>query len=225
MSDSALLLGWFAVFVFSVTLHEAAHAWVAKRGGDLTAYSIGQVSLNPIPHMRREPFGMLLLPVISLFAVGWPIGYASAPFDPGWAERHHKRAAIMALAGPVSNLLVAIFSLLTIYIGLSAGIFYWGPQDYAQIVTAVDGSMLKGFATLLSMLLAMNLLLFVLNIMPIPPLDGSSAIPLFLNTRQTQRYREIIHQPVVSMVGILLIFMSIKYIFPPVYSLAIRILY
>jgi len=225
LSNSALLLGWFAVFIFSVTFHEAAHAWVAKRGGDLTAYSAGQVSLNPIPHMQREPFGMLLLPVISLFAIGWPIGYASAPFDPAWAERHHKRAAIMALAGPVSNLLVALCCLLIMYIGLSSEIFYPGPHDYVQLVTAEKGSMLVGLSTLLSMLLFMNLLLFVLNIMPIPPLDGSAVIPLFLSARQTQRYQNIIHQPAVSMIGMISIFMLIKYIFPPVHALAVHVLY
>ena len=225
MNNPALLIGWFAVFIFSVTLHEAAHAWVAKRGGDLTAYSAGQVSLNPIPHMRREPFGMLLLPLISLFAIGWPIGYASAPFDPVWAERHHKRAAIMALAGPVSNLLVAMGCLLIMYFGLRNGMFSPGTNLYLQLVTAADGSVLMGLSSLLSMLLFMNLLLFVLNIMPIPPLDGSGVIPLFLNARQTQRYRAIIYKPVVSMIGMLSIFMLIKYIFPPVYNVAVRILY
>jgi len=225
LSNSALLLGWFAVFVFSVTFHEAAHAWVAKRGGDLTAYSAGQVSLNPIPHIRREPFGMLLLPVISLFAVGWPIGYASAPFDPIWAERHHKRAAIMALAGPVSNLLVALCCLLIMYLGLQSGTFTGGTDTYIQLVSAADGSMLMGLSTLLSMLLFMNLLLFVLNIMPIPPLDGSAVIPLFLSASQTQRYRAVIHHPAVSIVGMLSIFLLIRYIYPPVHDLAVRILY
>ena len=220
-----MLLGWFAVFVFSVTLHEAAHAWVAARGGDLTAYSAGQVSLNPVPHMRREPFGMLLLPIISLVSIGWPIGYASAPFDPVWAERHNKRAAIMALAGPMSNLLLAVFALLVMYFGLINGMFSTGDHAYIQVVTAEDGSMLRGLSTLLSMLLFMNLLLFVLNIMPIPPLDGSAVIPLFLNARQAQRYRTFIYRPILSLVGMIMIFMLIRYIYPPVHFLALEILY
>jgi Zn-dependent protease len=225
LGNPALLLGWFAVFIFSVTLHEAAHAWVAARGGDLTAYSAGQVSLNPLPHIRREPFGMLLLPVISLLVIGWPIGYASAPFDPGWAERHHKRAAIMALAGPLSNLLLAIVCMLIMYLGLTSGMFSAGDHAFLRIVSAPDGSILQGLAMLLSMLLFMNLLLFVLNIVPIPPLDGSAVIPLFLNASQTQRYRAFIHHPAAGMIGMLLIFILIKYIYPPVHFLAIDILY
>ena len=61
----------YLVFLFSTVLHEAAHAWSAMRGGDLTAYHGGQVSLDPRPHIRREPFGMVLLPLLSLAASGW----------------------------------------------------------------------------------------------------------------------------------------------------------
>lgn len=225
MNNPEILLGWFTVFVFSVTVHEAAHAWMAKRGGDLTAYSGGQVSLNPLPHMRREPFGMLILPIISLFLVGWPIGYASAPFDPAWAERHHRRAAIMALAGPMSNLLLAIVCMLVMFFGLKSGMFSAGNHAYLQVVTAEEGSLLWGMSTLLSMLLLMNLLLFVLNIIPIPPLDGSAVIPLFLSETQTQRYRSFIYNPAFAIIGMIIIFLLIKYIYPPLHFLALKIIY
>src|SRR4030095_17150020 len=79
--DLTNALVYYVVFLLSTTLHEAAHAWAAARGGDLTAYHGGQVSLDPIPHIRREPFGMLILPLISALATGCPFGYASAPFD------------------------------------------------------------------------------------------------------------------------------------------------
>jgi hypothetical protein len=68
---------YFVVFLFSTTLHEAAHAWAALRGGDLTAYNGGQVTLDPRPHIKREPFGMVVLPLVSALATGWPMGYAS----------------------------------------------------------------------------------------------------------------------------------------------------
>ena len=83
---------FYLVFLFSTVLHEAAHAWTALRGGDPTAYHGGQVSLDPRPHIRREPFGMIMLPLISLAASGWIFGYASAPYDPRWAEQHPRRA-------------------------------------------------------------------------------------------------------------------------------------
>jgi hypothetical protein len=70
---------YYIAFLFSTTVHEAAHAWAAKLGGDLTAYHGGQVSLDPRPHIRREPIGMVLLPVISTLLSGWPFGFASAP--------------------------------------------------------------------------------------------------------------------------------------------------
>jgi Zn-dependent protease len=94
----------FVVFLFSTTLHEAAHAWAALRGGDPTAYRGGQVSLDPRPHIRREPLGLVVLPIITALVSGWPMGFASAPYDPQWAQRHPTRAALMSLAGPAANL-------------------------------------------------------------------------------------------------------------------------
>src|SRR5690606_12527985 len=114
---------YYLVFLVSTTGHEAAHAWAAKRGGDLTAYHGGQVSLNPVPHIRREPYGMLLLPLVSVVLSGWPFGFASAPYDRRWAERHPRRAAWMALAGPAANLLLVVASLVAIRAGAEAGVF------------------------------------------------------------------------------------------------------
>jgi Zn-dependent protease len=73
---------WYVAFLFSTTCHEASHALVAKLGGDDTAALGGQVSLNPIPHIRREPFGMVLIPLLAFFMSGSMIGWASAPYDP-----------------------------------------------------------------------------------------------------------------------------------------------
>ena len=98
---------WFVVFLFSTTLHEAAHALLARLGGDDTAYLGGQVTLNPLPHLRREPFGMLLMPIMTFFMAGWMMGWASTPFDPRWAERHPGRQAAMSAAGPASAITAA----------------------------------------------------------------------------------------------------------------------
>src|ERR1700751_2150411 len=91
---------WLVVFLLSMSAHEASHAYIAKVLGDPTAYLGGQVTLDPIPHIRREPFGMLLLPIISYLASGWMIGWASAPYNAAWAAQYPRRAAVMALAGP-----------------------------------------------------------------------------------------------------------------------------
>src|SRR5215210_2042258 len=108
---------FYVVFLFSTTLHEAAHAWAALRGGDRTAYEGGQVTLDPLPHIRREPIGMVVLPLISVLVSGWPLGFASAPYDPEWAEKHPRRAAWMALAGPGANFALVLIAGLSLRIG------------------------------------------------------------------------------------------------------------
>ncbi len=122
MPELADGLIYYAVFLFSTTLHEAAHAWAALRGGDPTAYHGGQVTLDPLPHIRREPVGMVVLPILSVIVSGWPFGFASAPYDPNWALRHPKRAAWMALAGPAANLSLVAGSILLIRIGSLFGV-------------------------------------------------------------------------------------------------------
>ena len=81
-------LGWYAVFLIAITCHEAAHAWAAKLLGDPTAYYAGQVTLNPGPHIEREPIGTIIVPVLSYVLNGWMIGWASAPYDPFWAAQY-----------------------------------------------------------------------------------------------------------------------------------------
>ena len=106
-------------------------------GGDPTAYHGGQVSLDPRPHIKREPFGMVALPLISVALSGWPFGFASAPYDIHWAMRYPKRAAWMALAGPAGNLLLVLSAAATIRIGSSAGVFAApGAVSFDQVVTA-----------------------------------------------------------------------------------------
>ena len=87
---------WYAVFLFTLTFHEGAHALFAYGGGDDTAYRGGQVTLNPIPHIRREPFGTILIPIMTFFMSGWMMGWASAPYDRYWGQRHPKRLAAMS---------------------------------------------------------------------------------------------------------------------------------
>ena len=94
--DPQAAVVYFLVFLISATFHEAAHALAAYWGGDPTAYEGGQVSINPWPHMRREPFGMVAIPLFFVFTRGFPIGWASTPYDPTWAAQHPRRAAWMS---------------------------------------------------------------------------------------------------------------------------------
>src|SRR5262249_4613367 len=101
------LVFWLPAFLFSTTVHEAAHAWAAWRLGDPTAYLAGQVSLSPWPHVRRSPIGMVVIPLLTSLTQGWTMGWASSPYDRDWADRYPRRAAVMALAGPLGNLAIA----------------------------------------------------------------------------------------------------------------------
>jgi Zn-dependent protease len=223
-------LAFYFVFVFSVTCHEAAHAWAAKIGGDLTAYQGGQVSLDPIPHMKREPFGMVVLPLISVSLTGWPFGYASAPYDPSWAERFPKRAAWMALAGPAANLALVVATGIAIHVGMGLEVFEAPSRlNFSSVVAAVGSdsthSMAGALAFVLSVLFSMNLLLAVLNLMPLPPLDGSGALPLILPERWLDGYRRFIHQPMLAWIGILIVWNVIGELFWPTFFFCIGLLY
>src|SRR5688572_22262351 len=121
---------WFVAFLFSTTVHEAMHAFVAWKGGDPTAYHGGQVSLSPVPHVRREPIGMVVVPLLTALTQGWALGWASTPYDPYWAARHPKRAALMSAAGPAGNLAIALLAFAIIKVGLTSGWFV--PPDTAS---------------------------------------------------------------------------------------------
>src|SRR5579863_9914406 len=114
---------WYVVFLFSTTCHEASHALVAKIGGDETAALGGQITLNPIPHIRREPFGMVVVPLLAFLFSGQIIGWASAPFNPEWERRYPRRSAWMALAGPAANFSLMLTAVVIIHIGRSQGWF------------------------------------------------------------------------------------------------------
>src|SRR6187402_385850 len=131
---------WFVAFLFSTTVHEAMHALVAWKGGDPTAYHGGQVSLSPIPHIRREPIGMLVVPLLTSLTQGWAMGWASAPYDPVWAERHPRRAALMAAAGPAGNYAIAALAFVAIKLGLLFGIFV-APENagFSHVVVMASG--------------------------------------------------------------------------------------
>jgi Zn-dependent protease len=227
MPDLGEALVYYAVFLLSTTLHEAAHAWAAKRGGDLTAYHGGQVSIDPRPHIRREPFGMVVLPVISVLISGWPFGFASAPYDPNWARRYPRRAAWMALAGPAANLALIIIAGLLVNAGVALGIFF-SPEriSFGHVAGAQGGGVAEAAAVLLGVVFSLNLVLFILNMLPVPPLDGSGALPLLLSPEATRRYQDFIwRQPALGWIGILVAWQVFDFVFNPVFLVAVNLLY
>ena len=220
---------FYVVFLFSTTLHEAAHAWAALRGGDPTAYEGGQVTLDPVPHIRREPVGMVILPVISVLVSGWPLGFASAPYDVRWAQRHPRRAAWMALAGPGANLLLVLVAGILINVGLSAGVFL-APESisFADVTASAAGvgGPWDAVGYFLGTIFALNLLLMLFNLLPVPPLDGSAALVLGLPDRLVPRYQAFLwSNPGLGLLGIFLAWQVFDLLFDPVFTMALNALY
>lgn len=203
--DLALYLMWYVVFLLSVTCHEAAHAIVAKWGGDLTAYQAGQVTLNPMPHIQREPWGMVVMPMLSLTLGGMLIGWGSAPYDPYWEQRYPRRAAWMALAGPAANIILVLLAAIAIRVGLVSGAFTPIPFDFTsfgRLVDAAPGSTAEGISIFLSLLFCQNVLLAFFNMLPVPPLDGNTAITLILPERLAEAFRVATRTGFLAMFGI-----------------------
>jgi Zn-dependent protease len=223
--DPTVAVVYYVVFLFSTTVHEAAHALAAKLGGDLTAYHGGQVSLDPRPHIRREPVGMVLLPLISVVLSGWPFGFASAPYDPNWAMRHPRRAAWMALAGPGANLVLVLLAVLVVRLAVAGGVFYAPEQVRFGEVVGAEGAW-EAVALFVGVVFSLNLVLAALNLLPFPPLDGSGAVPLLLNAAATERYQRFLWgNPALGWIGILVAWQVFAAVFQPVFLVAVNVLY
>ena len=223
-----LVLGliWYIVFLFSTTCHEGGHSLAAYLGGDRTSFEGGQMSLNPLPHIRREPFGLVVVPILSYLVAHWMIGWASAPYNPAWQQRYPRRAAWMALAGPGANFILVIVSGISIRLGILLGFFRF-PESvgFTHVVeAAVPGA--AGFAaTFLSILFVLNLLLGTFNLLPVPPLDGNTGITLFMSERAALRFLHWTRSQGFGMAGLLLAWVLYGRIFDFIFRAFLAALY
>ena len=181
--------------IFAITLHEAAHGYVAKHFGDMTAYMEGRVSLNPLRHI--DPFGTVALPLIllgltKLVGGGIIFGWAK-PVPVNFANlRHPKRDMLwVAAAGPISNFVMALIWALLVKIGLSL------PQNYFALPLALMGAAGVFF----------NIIIMVLNLVPLPPLDGGRILVSLLPRRVAWRVARI--EPYGFLILILLLFSGV----------------
>jgi Zn-dependent protease len=169
------------VFLFAISVHESAHAWMANRRGDPTARMLGRVTLNPIKHI--DPVGTVLLPVIAALTHFPMIGWAKpTPVDPRNFKNPVLDDILTSVAGPVSNFLVAICALLALLlIKLSSPL---GQQivfgiPYGMISPEMNSALVPS-SLLLYELMRINIILGVFNLIPVPPLDGSHVLRHFL---------------------------------------------
>ena len=229
MDSTLLAFGFleYVVFLLSTTCHEAAHALIAKWGGDKTAFEGGQVSLNPLPHLRREIFGMVVLPLIGILSGTGLIGYASAPYNPAWSIQYPKRSGLMSLAGPAANFLLAILAGLIMRVGLAVGFFLPGSISTANIVEPAAAGFATGAATILSVFFSLNLLLGCFNLLPIPPLDGYGVLGLFVDSEGALK---LLHlrmklRGMGMMAGILIASYLLGYVYNPLLANGVRLIY
>lgn len=199
---------WAIPVIFAITVHEVAHGWVASKLGDKTALMLGRITLNPIKHI--DPIGTILVPILCLMIGGLIFGWAK-PVPVTWRNLKNKRRdpALVALAGPGSNLLMALF---------------WG-----AIAKLAAFGVHAGFQPLLLFVLMgvagiqINLMLGILNLIPIPPLDGSHVAESVMPRRWAYYYERI--SPYGFMILLLLMFSGVLIaIMGPPYSFLMQMI-
>lgn len=157
-------LGWvlvsLLVLLFSLSLHESAHAWMAERLGDPTGRMLGRVTLNPLPHI--DPMGTLLFPVVGLIAGGFIFGWAKpVPVNTARLRDPRRHHIWVAAAGPLSNIVAAAGFL----VGFRLVQMFSGP--------GMSSTLLEPLGLVCQAGIFLNVILAVFNLIPIPPLDGS----------------------------------------------------
>ncbi len=180
MTNIVQIIMWILAFVPAIVLHEMGHAVAAYKLGDPTAKRNGRISFNPIRHI--DPFGTVLLPLLLVLANMPVFGYAKpVPYNPRYFKDPKKGELIVGLAGPAANLVQALAGALiafVIYLVVPASEFYYAsPLNYVM--------------SFLYMYVQVNLFLMFFNIIPIPPLDGSSIFAFILPRKYLNSYYKI----------------------------------
>ncbi len=169
----------FAVFLFSTTIHEASHAWTAWKWGDPTAKDLGRITLNPIPHI--DLLGTVIVPLVTLISTsgGGIMGWASTPVDKSRMRDSRWGDFWTSAAGPISNLLLAVISFVLLKVVLHSAL------------GDATGDLGKPIRFMLWTGVWLNIFLMILNLLPIPPLDGSHLLQNLLPDSLADLYEQI----------------------------------
>jgi len=208
----ALGLTTYVVLLFSLSVHESAHGWMAHKMGDDTAMRLGRVSLNPIVHI--DPIGTLLFPLIQIFTNVPLLGWAKpTPYNPANFRRDvtlRRGHILVAAAGPVSNFLLAL-----IFTG--------------ALVLLVRGGLVQGHDSFLLTLavlgIQLNVLLALFNLVPIPPLDGSKVASFGLRGDLGDRYDRVMGPYGFVILMLLLVSGALGYVLGPLQNLILSALF
>jgi Zn-dependent protease len=164
---------WLILLIPSITVHEFAHGYAAYRLGDPTAKNAGRLTLNPIKSI--DPFGTVILPLLMFFTGGPIFGYAKpVPYNPMYFKDLRKGEIITGFAGPASNFALAL---------LGSALAWSAIPAAAVSVSFAQALYLIGYTLAMT-----NLVLMFFNLIPIPPLDGSSIVPIFLSDEGVRKW-------------------------------------
>lgn len=172
-SEIIFFVIYIPVLLFSITIHEYAHGWMAEQCGDDTARLLGRITLNPLPHI--DIIGTIILPIVFMFSsMHIPIGYAKpVPVNPNRFNNPRKGTILVSISGPIANLLLAVFFALILR---------------CLSLIRIDLFFLKA---LLLASISVNILLAIFNLLPIPPLDGSGIVSGLLPVRISTHYEQL----------------------------------
>ena len=185
------------VLMLAFCIHECAHAWTAWRLGDPTAKMLGRITLNPVKHL--DPFGSVIFPLIGLFYGGMLFGWAKpTPVTPRNFQNYRRDDILVSLAGPASNLAMATIALILLIVlkhvvvgGTVAVATAVALSQHIPGISTENLPSLFPIALFLYYVILLNLLLFVFNLIPVPPLDGSHILRHFLPYGVLQVYDRI----------------------------------
>jgi len=176
MDDIATIIIMIICFIPAIVVHEVAHGFMAWKLGDPTAKSRGRLSLNPIKHI--DPFGTVILPLLLVLTVGFAFGYAKpVPYNPSYFKDVRKGELLTGMAGPAANLVMGIIGVLVCAVLVLPG-FLPAVAQYWVIMVCMYFTMI-------------NFVLMFFNLLPIPPLDGSSIIAPFLSDQALVKYYSV----------------------------------
>ncbi len=210
------------VLVFSVVVHEVAHGWTALRLGDSTALDQGRLTLNPLPHI--DLMGSIIVPIMLSLTGGIMFGWAKpVPVRPGHLHNPRNDHPKVALAGPLSNLLLALLAALLLGLTVLLGRLALGEGFYYGLTTH---PVLDFFLELLRSAVVINVLLAMFNLLPLPPLDGSWILIRFLSPEVRWRYENLRRYGMLLVVGFLLLmrYTFVGSIFSPVIMVPVHAL-